>query len=151
MLDGLPFGLQKGIRKVINQYNAEFHKGCQPIRVLVNNIIFHFEKVYPNFREESKRHEKLYSLSPAIRCFLNKEPLNSKTVEMTPYIDEDDNRIKRIYISETFLSYEWCICYAIVSLYFDFIYYPTLKAREAGITEWKTHDEIEKYVDLSNF
>lgn len=136
---------------MINQYNPKIHEGLQPIRVLANNIIFHFEKVYPNFREESKRHEKLYLLSPAIQCFLNKEPLNSKTVEMLPYLDEDDKGIKIIHLSETFLSYEWCICYAIVSLYFDFIYYPTLKAREAGITEWKTHDEIEKYVDLSNF
>lgn len=136
---------------MINQYNPEIHKGIQPIRVLVNNIIVHFENVYPDFKEESKFHKKLYSLSPEILCYLDREPLNSKTVDLTPYIEEDDKGIKRIYISETFLSYEWCICYAIVSIYFDFIYYPTLKAKDRGLTEWKNHNEIEEFIDLSNF
>ena len=82
---------------MINQFNPCIHAGLQPIRVLALNIVESFSKVYPDFNEESKLHEKLYSLSPAIQCYLDEEPLNSENVELTPYIEEDDKGIKRIF------------------------------------------------------
>lgn len=106
---------------MINEYKGQkIHPGNQPVRVLVNNIINAFESVYPNFKTEAYTHYKNYGLANGIPYYLDKLPLNSEEPCMVPESFEE-NKTQYIVLSETFLSYLWCLCFALYILFHEFI------------------------------
>ena len=113
-------------KEMINQYqDSEKHPGNQPTRVLVNNVIASFENVYPAFREEAKTHYEKYGLKPGIPYTIANKPLFLENKELTPYSDRDENGEEIIALSETLLSYVWCVCYTLSTFYYEMMFVPS--------------------------
>lgn len=112
---------------MINEYKGTvIHPGNQPIRVLINNVLNAFESVYPDFKTEAIKHYGNYGLSAGIPYHLDKLALDCEDPCMIPESFEE-NGTQYIVLSETFLSYLWCLCF---SLYIPFHEFIDKRARE---------------------
>jgi len=100
----------------INQYNPDIHKGSQPIRVLHHMNMYMFKNTHPNFATELNNAFDEYGFSKTVNILYGET-----AIERTPYIKNDN---KTIYLDETFLSYLWCICHSVYTLYIQKIDYP---------------------------
>ncbi|QNJ97039.1 hypothetical protein [Constantimarinum furrinae] len=100
----------------INQYNPDIHEGTQPIRVLNHMNMFMFQNTHPNFAKELNIAFEEFGFAKTVNIVYGET-----RIENTPYIRNDN---KTIYLDETFLSYLWCICHSIYTLYIQKIDYP---------------------------
>lgn len=100
----------------INNLSPE-HKGEQPVRVLIHNILSQFEETNPFFIELSRALVENLKLQPRITYHINNWPIIEKVGEdgqpQSPYLNSNN----KIVIHETFLSYVWCISYSLLVLY----------------------------------
>jgi hypothetical protein len=101
---------------MIDNYSTT-HRGEQPIRVLQYNLVDRFENTNSEFSELSKIVIDELGLSRGIQYHVGNAPLivEKDKLPHTPYVTGyGNNRV--IVIHETFLSYLWCVCYAIFVL-----------------------------------
>lgn len=96
----------KPVAEKINKL-APAHSGSQPIRVLQHNIIAAYENTHPDFLELTRKIMNENGLQPGIEYRIADEPIR------TPYV----TGAKKICIQETFLSYVWCVSYALTVMY----------------------------------
>lgn len=101
---------------IINHYNKSIHFGTQPIRVLNHMNLHMFLNTHPEFAQELEKTIKNNKLSQTINISYGETKINR-----TPFIKNDD---RAIHLDETFLSYLWCICHSIYTIYIQEIDYP---------------------------
>lgn len=94
--------------------SLEKFAGTQPVRVLQNFITAKFENTNASFFESTQKAINDLGLDPGIAFHLNKFPIIQKVDGhiQTPYVKNN-----KIHLHETFLSYVWCICYSLISMY----------------------------------
>lgn len=83
------------------------HEGTQPIRVLIHNLTYSFENTNPEFIHSVMEAMKKNGLKVGIGYIIDDEQVK------IPFVNSD----KKIFIQETFLSYVWCISYALIVFY----------------------------------
>ncbi len=91
----------------VNRYLAEVHKGEQPVRVLQHNIIHELENCHDGALEKWLEVITNHGLDNGIDYHISNSPLLAEN--MLPHV-----RGTKISISETFLSYLWCMCYCLI-------------------------------------
>ncbi|WP_430467973.1 hypothetical protein [Winogradskyella ouciana] len=127
----------------INHYNPHIHEGTQPIRVLNHMNVHMFINTHPNFAEELKKAINENGLSSKINIVFGET-----RIERTPYIRNDN---KSIYLDETFLSYLWCICHTVWTVYIQEIDFPRCNSLN-GKEVYKIDAQItEKAYDLFDY
>ena len=104
--------------------NQSVHPGEQPIRVLVQNMIYTFENVYKEFRMEAKTFYDEFGLERGLPYILGLNPLISDDDDLFPYIESDESQAKRIYLSETFFSYLWGVVYCLFTDFYELMFIP---------------------------
>lgn len=124
---------------VINQYKPEFQAGTQPVRVLHHMIVFMFQNTHSEFAKELIEQIETGNLNKQIDLQLGEEPisLGDGRNYRTPRII---NVTRQIQLHETFLSYQWCITYAIYVLFLETIDYPKTN-EQAGFEKYKISQE----------
>jgi len=96
---------------MINQYNPEAHIGEQPIRVLQHNMTSWLHNTSDEFRKISNQLASVKKLNLGISYKIGCDTINSRDMNgnpNSPYILNGT-----IQIHESFLSYLWCVSYAI--------------------------------------
>lgn len=84
-------------------------RGTQPVRVLEQNILYWFERKYPEFRSEL---EQLGVTS--IKYYCDEMPIsNPNGYKQTPHVTDNG----QICLHETFLSYLWALSYSIIVIF----------------------------------
>jgi len=117
----------------INHYREKFHFGNQPIRVLHHMNVFIFQNTNPDFEKELSKTIEEKGISKQINI-----RYGDHKITKTPYINFED---RAIYLEETFLSYLWCICQSIYTIYLQKIDFPKHNAC-FGREVYKIDDEI---------
>ncbi|NVM64482.1 hypothetical protein FHW88_002771 [Mucilaginibacter sp. SG538B] len=107
----------------INKYNEKTHPGTQPIRVNNNMLVMMFGHSYPGFLTELKKQIEEGKLNPKIDFVFAEEAIRHDTGFHTPRVAKESRMIQ---LHETFLSYLWCITYAIYILYLETVDYPAM-------------------------
>lgn len=96
---------------MIDQFDPQSHVGEQPIRVLQHIITYWLHNVSEDFRSISLELARRGSLNLGIKYKIGCDPINSRDSygnANSPYIHDGV-----ICVHETFLSYLWCIGYAL--------------------------------------
>ena len=117
----------------INHYREKFHFGNQPIRVLHHMNVFIFQNTNPDFEKELSKTIEEKGISKQINI-----KYGDHKITKTPYINFED---RAIYLEETFLSYLWCICQSIYTIYLQKIDFPKHNAYY-GREVYKIDEEI---------
>lgn len=117
---------------LIKMYNPDTHPGTQPIRVVSNMSIYMFIQSHPGFSTELQEQIRVGKLNPKVEFIYGEEGIRHETISHTPRVDV---KTKSIQIHETFLSYLWCITYAIYILYLETVDYPAVN-KIAGYTKY---------------
>lgn len=108
---------------LINDYHPN-HKGTQPIRVLQFNLTERLENTHPDFANQTRQLIDSLGFNPGIVYHCNELPIQATVDDhkgQTPYIKGG----KIVHIHETFLSYVWCVTYALVTLYEEAVAKPS--------------------------
>ncbi|KOP38758.1 MULTISPECIES: phage exclusion protein Lit family protein [unclassified Flavobacterium] len=100
----------------INHYKEKIHFGTQPVRVLHHMIVFIFQNTHVDFEKELTKTIAENGISKKINIIYGEQ-----RIKKTPYIKFED---RAIYIEESFLSYLWCICHALYTIYLQKIDFP---------------------------
>lgn len=98
------------MKKITNHYNESIYSGIQPIRVLQHNTIHWLEATNSTFGKLSRILIAEDKLKSGIEYEISEEPIFSEDKDNIPRIESG-----RIILHETFLSYLWCIAYAITT------------------------------------
>jgi hypothetical protein len=94
---------------MINQYKGEQeHPGNQPVRVLLNTCLHYFQIFHSEIIENSKELEREGHITANIICNIDELPIFSNQCNLLPFIENGT-----INLSETFLTYLWCISFSI--------------------------------------
>ena len=137
---------------MINQYNPQEHVGEQPIRVLQHNTTSWLHDTSAEFRELSIRLAKEKKLNFGIAYKIGCDTINSKDANgnpNSPYI-----QYGTIQIHETFLSYLWCVAYAISISYELLIKNEKIRGKiglEIFDTDSKIKPNLQKVIDVFGF
>jgi hypothetical protein len=110
-------------------FSQSTHPGNMPIRVLQNNVIYHFENIRDDALGRHKEWVKKGKIQPGIKWLIEKEKVR------TPYADCDS---KEIAIQEVFLSYIWVITYALVVIYEEAIQKKMMEGKWSGLIKVNT-------------
>ena len=98
----------------INHYNGEEeHPGIQPIRVLRHNIVDSFQNYNSSFKTDFPDLSARGFITANIDYHINDNPIFYGNKNQLPYIENGT-----INLSEIFLTYLWCICFAIHTPYY---------------------------------
>lgn len=108
----------------INHYDPDIHQGTQPIRVLHHMNIYMFQNTHPAFAAELSKAFEENGLSSIVNV-----AYGETHIEKTPFIGNAD---KTIHLHETFLSYLWCICHSIYTLYVQTVDFPRCNKRNGN-------------------
>ena len=128
---------------IIDHYNKDIHKGNQPIRVLEHMNLYMFTNTHPNFMEELTKAIDENGFEKNI--YIN---LHDSKINKTLYLKCDD---KSIHLDETFISYLWCICHTVYTLYIQEIDYPRCN-EQLGKEHYKVEQEkIDKAKELFSY
>ena len=103
---------------MINLYCSEHeHLGQQPIRVLLNTCLHYFQNYHLEIVENSKELMQKGHISAKINIISNELPIFTNESNQLPFIN---NGI--INLSETFLTYLWCICFSIHTPLYEIVH-----------------------------
>jgi Peptidase U49 len=112
--------------------------GTQPVRVLTDVTIGFFQNTHQDFFDEIVEMVKKGKLDNHLDLEYGEEGLSLFNGKYrTPKIY---NESKKIYLHETFLSYQWCVTYAIYTLFLEKIDYPRCNDIE-GYERYKVSPE----------
>lgn len=128
---------------VINHYNPKNHFGNQPIRVLHHMIIFIFQNTHPNFEKELCKTIEENGISKQINIIYGQN-----SIKRTPFISFVN---KSIYLEETFLSYLWCICHSIYTIYLLKIDFPKCNIQNRKEIYKIDNEILEKAYELFRY
>jgi hypothetical protein len=106
--------MQKPLQRSV--YNPGTHRGTQPIRVLQFNLTDQFGQTNPQFAALTEQVKATLGFSPGIQYHIGNNAILSSdgfNDTHTPYLMS--GRI--IHIHESFLTYVWCVSYALVTLF----------------------------------
>lgn len=123
--------------------------GTQPIRALTHVTVHFFQHTHNAFFDEIVELVNQGKLDRQLdlqygEVSIEIEPGNYRTPRI-------NNATRTIQMHETFLSYQWCITYAIYTLYIEIIDYPKVNDA-AGYTAKKISPEkIEKAKEVFNY
>lgn len=131
----------------INKHR-DHQQGTQPIRVLHEMVLFTYTNIYPAFKEKLQQMVDEGKLNPKIDMIFAEEGLTGDNITHTPRVNA---ATRQITIHETFLSYLWCISYAIYILYAEKVDYPRLNKEAGKILYTVSQDEINKAKELFNY
>jgi hypothetical protein len=87
-----------------SKFSKESHPGNHPVRVLSNNIIFHFENIKPTILKLLSEAILRKKIEPGICYTIDKEPLK------TPFASCDT---KNIHLTENYIAFIWAISYSL--------------------------------------
>jgi hypothetical protein len=132
---------------VINKFK-DYHRGTQPIRVMHEMILFMFANTYPAFKDKLQQMVDQGKLNPQIDMIYAEEGIIYEGIANTPRVNANT---RQITIHETFLSYLWCVSYAIYILYIEKVDYPNLNKKAGQIIYPVSEDEIIKAKELFNY
>jgi hypothetical protein len=90
--------------------------GTQPIRVLDDINVFMFQNTHDNFIAELRDAINNQGFSAKIKVIYDENKIIN-----APYLRIAD---KKIHLDETFLSYLWCICHSVYTIYIQTIDFP---------------------------
>ncbi len=125
---------------LINHYNAELHVGNQPVRVLQHMNTYMFTNTHVDFFKELTKAIEEHGFSKTIHI-----NYGDTMIEHSPYIRNAD---KSIHLDETFISFLWCVCHTVYTLYIQEIDYPRCN-KLRGFEYYKVEqDKIDKANDL---
>lgn len=127
---------------LIDQYNSKIHKGKMPVRVLHWMNLFLFENSNQKFNKDLENALLSGKISKTIFLDDSDHPI------IKPYIRCDS---RNIVINETFLSYLWCVCHTVYTLYIQTIDYPSLNKQEGRVRYPISEDIIQKAKDLFSY
>lgn len=128
---------------IINHYNEKIHTGTQPIRILSYMNLHMFINTHPDFANELEENIENNKLSKTINITYGETKINR-----TPYIKTDD---RAIHLDETFLSYLWCVCHSIYTIYIQEVDFPRCNSIR-GYEHYKIEPEIlEKAYELFDY
>ena len=100
---------------IIDHSTRAKFEGSQPSRVLLPVTIDFFQNTRTGFFDDIVQLINDGKLDGHLKIVLKEECIQMESGEYhTPSIDIDSRLIN---VHETFLSYQWCICYAIYTLY----------------------------------
>lgn len=123
--------------------------GTQPIRVLTHVTIHFFQNTHNAFFDEIVELVNQGKLDKQLDL-----QYGEVSIEIGPgnYRTPRINNVTRtIQIHETFLSYQWCITYAIYTLYIETIDYPKVNAEVGYTLKQISPEKIEKAKEVSNY
>lgn len=123
--------------------------GSQPVRVLTHVTIGFFQNTHQEFFDEIVELVKKGKLDNHLDLENGEEGLSMYNGKYrTPKIY---NASRKIYLHETFLSYQWCITYAIYTLFLEKIDYPRCN-EIAGYKRYKvTPEKITKAKEVFDY
>jgi len=123
--------------------------GTQPIRALTHVTIHFFQNTHNAFFDEIVELVKSGKLDRQLDLQYGEVPIEIRPGKYrTPGIV---NSTRTIQIHETFLSYQWCITYAIYTLYLETIDYPTVNAAAGYIAKKISPDKVDKAKEVFNY
>jgi hypothetical protein len=128
---------------IINHYKPELHYGSQPIRVLNSMNLFMFQNTHPDFISELTEAFSKHGFSKRVNVVYSEGP-----IQRTPYIIAES---KEICLDETFLSYLWCICHSVYTIYVQTIDFPRVNAFVGYQKYIISQDKISKAYDLFDY
>ncbi|WP_426669447.1 phage exclusion protein Lit family protein [Mucilaginibacter sp. McL0603] len=131
----------------INQLK-DHHVGTQPIRVVHNMVLHMFANTYPAFKEKLQKLVDEGKLNPKINLVLKQECISGDGLINTPRVSGDS---RQICVHETFLSYLWCVSYAVYILYIEKVDYPKLNKAAGKIIYPVSQVEIDKAMKLFDY
>lgn len=130
---------------LIDHYKPGLFLGTQPIRVTHPVTMYMFHNTHEKFSEELIKSIQNGELNSEIDLQLGEEGINAYSFYRTPRLI---NATRQIQLHETFLSYQWCITYAIFTLFLEKIDYPKMN-KIAGYTKYPISQEnIEKAIEV---
>jgi len=124
----------------------DYHQGTQPIRVLHDMNIHMFGNTHPSFKDKLQQLVDEGKLNPAISMSYAEDSIRQENRFNSPKVSSDT---RQIILHETFLSYLWCISYALYVLYIEKVDYPTINRHQGREVYKVSPDEIEKAAALS--
>lgn len=123
--------------------------GTQPIRALTAMTVHSFINTHPNFSTEIKTLIKNGKLADKLDIQYGEDAIEIEPGKYrTPSIRIKDRTIQ---LHETFLSYQWCITYAIYTLYVETIDYPKINEQNGYEVYSISQEKIEKAKDLFSY
>jgi|ERR1043165_3035399 hypothetical protein len=134
----------------INNYKPEYNLGTQPVRVLHQMVVLMFQATNQKFLNEIAELLKVGKLHNELAILYEEAPIipgNGKPSN-TPRVDV---ATKAIQLHETFLSYMWCIAYAIFVQYIEKIDKPRLNKENGKITHPVLAEEIDKAKEVFEY
>ncbi|WP_281323475.1 phage exclusion protein Lit family protein [Flavobacterium aestivum] len=114
-------------------YNPESHVGDLPIRVLQHNITYWLEIVSPEFYKTLLNEIQNNGLQRGIKYHIDKQ----KILHVASVNAASISSARQISTYETFNSYLWCICYALLVTFDEIIQKPHLKGNYTGLIDKK--------------
>lgn len=131
------------LKGIIDHYNKNTHRGNQPIRVLEHINLYMFANTHPDFNSELIKAINENGFNKVIDINIGDTKINK-----TPYLKCDD---KSIHLDETFISYLWCVCQSIYTLYIQNIDYPRCN-KQLGKETYKVEEgKINKANELFSY
>jgi hypothetical protein len=123
--------------------------GTQPVRVLTHVTIGFFQNTHQDFFDEIVELVQNGKLDKHLDLQYGEEGLSLFNGKYrTPKIY---NESRTIYLHETFLSYQWCVAYAIYTLFLENIDYPKCNA-ELGYEHYKVSPvKIQKAKEVFDY
>ena len=125
---------------IIDKYIKGIYYGNQPIRVLEHMNLYMFVNTHPFFIEELTKAIDENGLKKNIDINFGDSKINS-----TPKLKCAD---KSIHLEETFISYLWCVCYSVYTLYTHEIDYPRCNTQLACDYYKVEQEKIDKAKEL---
>ena len=121
----------------VNRYNPDAHPGTQPVRIVHHMLTYMFAHSYPGFLDDLRKQIKEGKLNPKIDLVFAEEAIRHDNGYHTPRASKDTRAIQ---LHESFLSYLWCVTYAIYVLYLETIDFPAMNAL-AGYEKYPVSDK----------
>ncbi|WP_142683552.1 phage exclusion protein Lit family protein [Chitinophaga polysaccharea] len=123
--------------------------GTQPIRAVIAVTIHFFQNTNKEFFDQLVKLTTDGKLNRELDLQFGEVQIQeTDTRYRTPRIINDTRTIQ---LHETFLSYQWCITYAIYTLYVETIDYPKINAEHGKIVNPISPDKIEKAKEVFDY
>ncbi len=123
-----------------SNYNPDLHQGTQPVRVLEENLRVAFHTIHPQFVQQIENEVEAGRLRRTIRYRIGDEPIDFSM----PCLNGDGE----IMLQESFLSYLWCISYALLTVNFFGMEKPLLAGKPIGSLDVTGDDCTEAFCVL---
>jgi len=133
----------------IIDHHRETDFGTQPIRVLHWMIVYMFNNTHPDFFQNLQNLIKEGKFNSQLDFQFGEIPIMiDRTKYRTPYAN---GKSKQIAIHETFLSYLWCITYALYVTYLEEIDYPKINKLNNRTIYPISKENIEKAKEMFDY